>query len=376
MLWSTIFCRAYTPAPIGTAARLRGDAKMQLHNMLRFKTAWAEAIGPEHEVVLSTRARLARNLRGPFPGHIGPHTLKKTLDHAFAAIKMASLKNAAYFKMSDLDETDRSFLVERHLASPLLAAHPAHRGIVVGDNETMVVMVNEEDHLRLACLLPGQQLRATHAAVDRLDDGLSAVLDFAFRDDLGYLTACPTNLGTGMRASCLVHLPGLTMTGAVGKLLESLGRSGLIARGLYGEGTRVIGDFFKLSNATGFGRTEGEILSALEKSVDAVVVREKEARAALSAGAAKVRLEDEVHRSLALLGAARLLPFEECQQHLSRLRLGLALGWKLSADLSIVNELTLSTQPAHLDLLAQKVLSVLERDALRASLVRRRLKSS
>ncbi|MBI5246609.1 MAG: ATP--guanido phosphotransferase [Elusimicrobia bacterium] len=347
---------------------------MQLHNMLRFKTAWAEAAGPEHEVVLSTRVRLARNLRGPFPGHLGPHTLKKTLDHAFESIRLAGVKNAAFFKMGDLDATDREFLVERHLASPLLAAHPAQRGVVVGENETIVVMVNEEDHLRLACLLPGRQLKEAHAAVDRLDDGLSSVLDFAFRDDLGYLTACPTNLGTGLRASCLVHLPALTLTGAAGKLLESLGRAGLIARGLYGEGTRVIGDFFQLSNATGFGRTEGEILAALEKSVGSIVAREKDARAALSTGSAKVRLEDEVHRGVALLGAARLLSFEECQQHLSRLRLGLALGWKLPADLSIVNELTLSTQPAHLDLLAEKHLGPHDRDALRASLVRRRLK--
>ncbi|MCM2304035.1 MAG: ATP--guanido phosphotransferase [Elusimicrobia bacterium] len=349
---------------------------MQLHNMLRFKTKWAEAEGPQHEVVMSTRVRLARNLRGPFPGHIGPHTLKKTLDHAFNALKLADIKNAAFFKMGDLDGTDREFLVERHLASPLLAAHPAQRGVVVGDDETIVVMVNEEDHFRLAALLPGQQLRTAHASVDRLDDRLSSVLDFAFRDDLGYLTACPTNLGTGMRASCLVHLPALGMTGAVGKLLDGLGRAGLIARGLYGEGTKVIGDFFQLSNATGFGRTEGEILAALEKSVGAVCARENEAREALTSGPAKIRLEDELHRSLALLASARLLPFEECQHHLSRVRLGLAMGWKLPSDLSVVNELTLSTQPAHLDLLAQKDLSPLDRDALRASLVRRRLKAS
>ena len=349
---------------------------MQLHNMLRFKTAWAEASGPRHEVVMSTRVRLARNLRGPFPGHNGPHTLKKTLDHVFSAVRQACLKNAAFFQFADLDATDRSFLVERHLASPLLAAHPQARGVVVGENETHVVMVNEEDHLRLAVLLPGQQLRQAHAAVDRLDDGLSAWLDFAFRDDLGYLTACPTNLGTGMRASCLVHLPALTMTGAVEKILDGMGRAGLIARGLYGEGTQVIGDFFQLSNATGFGRTEGEILAALEKSVTLIVERENGARVALSSGSAKVRLEDEIHRSIALLGAARLLAFEECQQHLSRLRLGLAMGWKLPSDLSIVNELTLSTQPAHLDLLAQKELAPLDRDALRASLVRRRLKTA
>ncbi len=349
---------------------------MQLHNMLRFKTAWAEAAGPEHDVVLSTRVRLARNLRGPFPGHLGPHTLKKTLDHAFESIKLAGIKNAAFFKMGDLDATDREFLVERHLASPLLAAHPAQRGVVVGENETVVVMVNEEDHFRLASLLPGLQLRAAHASADRLDDRLSSVLDFAFRDDLGYLTACPTNLGTGMRASCLVHLPGLMLSGALERTMDGLGRAGLIVRGLHGEGTKVVGDFFQLSNATGFGRTEGEILAALEKAVASVVAREKEARTALATGAAKMRLEDEIHRSMALLGAARLISFEEGQHHLSRLRLGLSLGWRLGADLAIVNELTLSIQPAHLDLLAQKTLSPLDRDALRSSLIRRRLKAA
>jgi protein arginine kinase len=238
--------------------------------------------------------------------------------------------------------------------------------VVVGERESLVVMVNEEDHLRQAALLPGLRLREAHAAIDRLDDGLSESLDFAFRDDLGYLTACPSNLGTGMRASCLVHLPALTLTGAIGKLVESLTRAGLIARGLYGEGTRVIGDFFQISNATGFGRTEGEILAALKRSVTAIVAREKDARASLSVGSAKVELEDSVHRSLGLLGAARLLSFEEGQQNLSLLRLGLAMGWKLPADLALVNMLTLTTQPAHLDLLAQKELGALDRDALRA----------
>jgi protein arginine kinase len=344
--------------------------------MLRFRVGWAAAEGPEHAVVLSTRVRLARNLRAPFPSHQTPAGLKRILDAAFSAAKAAGLKDAAFFKLADLDAVDRAFLVERHLASPLLAGAPSSRGVVVGERESLVVMVNEEDHLRLAALLPGLRLREAHASVDRLDDGLSSALDFAFRDDLGYLTACPTNLGTGMRASCLVHLPGLALTGAVGRLVESLTRSGLVARGLYGEGTRVIGDFFQISNATGFGRTEAEILAALDKSVGAIVAREKESRAALSAGTARVKLEDEVHRALALLGAARLLSFEEGQQHLSRLRLGLALGWKLPADLALVNDLTLTTQPAHLDLLAQKELSPLERDALRASLVRRRLKSA
>ena len=347
---------------------------MQLSNMLRFKTGWAEADGPEHDVVLSTRVRLARNLRGPFPSRATPAALKRVLDQVFTAAR-ASLPGAAFFKLGDLDQADRGFLVERHLASPLLALAGPNRGIVVGPHETSVLMVNEEDHVRLAALLPGLRLREAHASADRLDDGLAGTLDFAFRDDLGFLTACPTNLGTGMRASCLVHLPGLALTGALGKLVETLGRAGLIVRGLHGEGTRVVGDFFQLSNATSFGRTEAEILAALEKSVGAIVAREREAREALSTGGARVKLEDELFRAAALLGAARVMPFEECQQHLSRIRLGLSLGWRLPADLDIINDLTLSTQPAHLDLLAGKELSELERDALRATLVRKKLKA-
>lgn len=349
---------------------------MQLQTMLRFRTGWAKAEGPEHEVVLSTRVRLARNLRAPFPANATTAGLKRVLERTFAAARACGLKSAAYFELTDLDGTDRRFLVERHLISPALAERPSHRGVIVGENESLVVMVNEEDHLRQACLLPGLRLREAHAAIDRLDDGLSAGLDFAFRDDLGYLTACPTNLGTGMRASCLVHLPALAMAGATGKLIESLTRAGLIARGLYGEGTRVIGDFFQISNATGFGRTEGEILAALEKSVAAIVAREKEARVSLCLGASKAKLEDTVYRSVGLLCSARLLSFEEAQHHLSLLRLGLALGWKLPADLELVNDLSLSTQPAHLDLLAEKELGAMDQDALRAALVRRRLKAS
>lgn len=349
---------------------------MQLQTMLRFRAGWTEAEGPEHDVILSSRVRLARNMRMPFPSHLTPTGLKRTLSAVFSAAKTSGLKNAALFELGALDGIDRMFLVERHLASPLLAAQPSHRGVVVGERETVVAMINEEDHLRLAAFLPGLQLRAAHAQVDRLDDGLASVLDFAFQDALGYITACPTNLGTGMRASVLAHLPALTMTGAIAKLVESLTRAGLIARGLYGEGTRVIGDFFQISNATSFGRTEAEILSALEKSVAAIVSRENDARAALTTGAAKIRLEDEIYRGIGILSSARLLGFEESQQLLSRLRLGAALDWKVPADLSLINELTLTTQPAHLDLLAQKELSPLDRDALRASLIRRRLKIS
>lgn len=347
---------------------------MQLQTMLRFKTGWAEAEGPEHGVVLSTRVRLARNLRAPFPAHAGAAALKRVLETCLAAARGAGLKDAAYFRLADLDETDRQFLVERHLVSPLLAERPASRGVVVGERETLVMMVNEEDHLRLAALLPGLRLREAHAAVDRLDDGLAGSLDFAFRDDLGYMTACPTNLGTAMRASCLVHLPALGMAGAVSKVLEALGRAGMTARGLYGEGTHVIGDFFQISNATGFGRTKAEILAALERALHSLVAKEKDARAALAGGAGRLKLEDDIHRSIGALSSARLLSFEEAQHHLSRLRLGLDLGWRLPADLAVVNDLALITQPAHLDLLAQKVLNPIDRDALRASLVRRRLK--
>lgn len=347
---------------------------MQLQTMLRVRIGWAQAEGPHHAVVLASRVRLARNLAGEaFTNRAVPAGLKRVLGEVFAAARKTQLKEAAYVGLSDLTPVDRAFLVERHLISPQLAAEPQGRAVVVGAQETLSVMVNEEDHLRLASLQPGLSLAQAHREADALDDALSGSLRFAFRPDWGYLTACPTNLGTGMRASCLVHLPGLGLAGQTNRVLQGLTRAGLIARGLYGEGTKVMGDFFQISNATALGRTEGEIVAAIEQAVSVLVQREKEAREALATGPGRARLEDIVYRSIGLLTGARLLSFEEACHHLSALRMAHSLGWKAPGDVALVNELMVLSQPAHLQMRAQKELGPAERDLLRAKLIRERL---
>ena len=347
---------------------------MQLQGMLRFRAGWAQADGPYHEVVLASRVRLARNFAAaPFPVRGKTAVLQGVRESVFAAARQTSLKGAAYLQLDELDGVDRQFLAERHLISPALAGEPRAGGAVIDPRESLNLMINEEDHLRLSALTSGLDLREAARRADRLDDELSRGLDFAFRPDWGYLTACPTNLGTGLRASALVHLAGLGLCGLINKLLESLPRAGLVARGLYGEGTKVMGDFFQISNATGLGRTETEIAAAMEKAVGELARREIEARQKLAAGPQRTRLEDTVYRAIGCLTSAHLLHFEEACHHLSALRLGLSLGWAVPGDFGTINELMIMTQAAHLTMLAGKPLSREDQAVLRASLLRRRL---
>lgn len=351
---------------------------MQLATMLRFKMAWAEAEGPGHDVVLSSRVRLARNLDGAaFPSHGPPKSRSDVLARVLEAARAApGLKGAAYFDLGNLDETDLRFLVERHLASPALVENPASRGLLVGARESLSVMVNEEDHIRLASFRPGLELKTAWETADGLDDDLESGLRFAYGEQLGYLTACPTNLGTGMRASCLVHLPALSLAGVGERVFSGLGRMDLALRGLHGEGTKVIGDLYQISNATALGRTEGEILAAVEKAVSQLAEGERANRKAIASGSGRRGLEDRIHRSAGTLTHARLLSFEEAGHHLSLLRMGLGMGWDVPGDLAAINELLILSQAAHLMMRAGKELMPPERDFLRAELIRGRLSGS
>lgn len=342
--------------------------------MLAFTSRWRQAAGEQHDIVLSSRIRLARNLAaGLFPTLGKPAALNALLDQVFAALKSTRLKDAAFLRLSELDGGDRRFLVERHLISPHLAQRGGAGGVAFDAAESLSLMVNEEDHLRLSSVSPGLSLKTSWEAADALDNELSERLDFAFRDDWGYMTACPTNLGTGLRASCLVHLPVLGMSGELNALLEMLPRAGLTARGLYGEGTKVIGDWFQISNNVSLGRSESELITAVEKSVAKLCERERRARQSAASGPRAARWRDLVHRAAGILGSARLLSSEEAYQHLSHLRAGLSMGEKLPGDIKTVNELLLVIQPAHLEMRARRELSPEERDAARAELIRSRL---
>lgn len=347
---------------------------MILQGMLRSTMGWTRPEGPYHEVVLASRVRLARNLSAaPFPGRAQPGALRKVRDQVFAAARRTCLKDAAYLQVDALDSVDRRLLAERHLISPALAQSRGPGGAVIDPRECLNLMINEEDHLRLAALAPGLDLRRAAREADALDDDLTRNLDFAFRPDWGYLTACPTNLGTGLRASALVHLPGLGLAGLINKLLENLPRAGLIARGLYGEGTKVMGDFFQISNATGLGRTDAELVAAVEKAVEELARREQDCRQKLAAGDQRASLEDMVYRAAGCLTSARLLAFAEACHHLSALRMGLSLGWPVPGDFGAINELMILAQPAHLAMRSGKAVTAYEQAILRAALVRERL---
>ncbi|HBL16604.1 MAG: hypothetical protein A2X36_15985 [Elusimicrobia bacterium GWA2_69_24] len=349
---------------------------MLLHNMLSSKMGWASPTGPRHEVVLSSRVRLARNLsRHPFPARAGKKVLAAVLSEAFsAAARCPSLKEGARIELDEADDVDRLFLVERHLISNLLASQPVQRGVAVGERDVLSLMVNEEDHLRLQAIDSGLALKEVLTQALKLDNELGASLDLAFHPEWGFLAACPTNTGTGMRASCLVHLIGLSLTGQINSTLEELSRHGVITRGLYGEGTKVMGDFYQISNAVALGPTEEELIAGVTTAVSRLVDAESIARRELSTGSRKTHLEDLVYRSLAVLFSARLISYEEAMQHLSRVRMGLSLGWAMPADLNAVNELVVLAQPAHIQMLAGKALEPQDRDFLRATLLRRKLR--
>lgn len=339
--------------------------------------SWLDASGPSSDIVLSTRIRLARNLASePFAGRASEADRQRVLELVDDAWRrMSSTKGGVRFLMDDLDATERQLLHERHLVSKELMAAAQERAGASGTATYVAgssgAMVNEEDHLRLQTLWSGFALGPAYAALERLDAELGALLPFAFHREFGYLTACPTNAGTGMRASVLIHLPGLVLTKEIAKVLQGLTQVGLTFRGLYGEGSEVVGNFFQLSNQTTLGKSEEDLLDHLGKLVRQVVAYEQQARQILLRDAPTI-LEDKVWRAYGLLRHARALSFEECMNLLSGVRLGAGLNLIPGLRVYTLNKLLIYTQPAHLAALdQQRSGSDPELRAARASYVRR-----
>jgi protein arginine kinase len=314
---------------------------------------WLDASGPESHIVLSTRVRLARNLQGmAFTVRASDTDLEVTRDQIVEAGRQTlSLSEGAVFPVGELDRLDRQLLHERHMISRELAGldrdHPVRRAGALLSNGSLGIMINEEDHLRLQSLQSGVGLEACYTELERLDSELGARIPVAFHPEFGYLTACPTNAGTGLRASVLIHLPGLVLTKEIAKVLQGLSQVGLTFRGLYGEGSEVVGNFFQLSNQTTLGKREEELIDHLDKMVLQVIEYEMQAREVLEREAPAV-IADKVWRAYGLLRYARSLSFEETMNLLSGVRLG--VGLNLIDDVSVytLNKLLIFTQPAHL----------------------------
>ena len=323
-------------------------------------------------VVLSTRIRLARNVKNhPFPGWAKVAQKCEILSHSNDVLReVPTLKTAAFFNIEDLTDTEKHILVERHLISRELSESSHSSGVLVGRNQACSIMVNEEDHYRIQVLRNGFDLDKAWKAIDTLDTKLEEKLDYAFSEELGYLTACPTNLGTGMRASVMMHLPGLYISNQMEKVIRAVNQLGMVVRGLFGEGSDAIGSFFQISNQTTLGRTEEDLVEDLDRVVRTVIYKELHARQILLRDAGAVT-EDKIWRAYGTLRFARTLGFEELMNYLSGVRLGMSLNLLPGLRVYTLNKLMIFTQPAHLDQAAGRDLSPEERDAHRASFVRR-----
>jgi protein arginine kinase len=337
--------------------------------------SWLDASGPMSNIVLSTRVRLARNLKTvPFAVRAAEDDRRRVLEQVDRVWQRSPLaKGGMRFLVDDLEPADRLLLHERHLISKELATAAAKGG---GRSHAAVylagplgLMVNEEDHLRLQVFHSGFALSQAYADLERLDRELGSALPVAFHPEFGYLTACPTNAGTGLRASALVHLPGLVLTKEIAKVLQGLSQVGLTFRGLYGEGSEVVGNFFQLSNQTTLGESEEELLDHLGKIVRQVVTYEEQARQVLLRDAPTI-IEDKVWRAYALLRYARSLSFEETMNLLSGVRLGVGLNLIPRLGVYTLNKLLIYTQPAHLAALDVRAPRDQEQRAARAAYVR------
>jgi protein arginine kinase len=335
--------------------------------------------GIEEAIVLSSRVRVARNLQGfPFPGRAGADERSEVLERVRTAAEHAdSLRSACIWEVDSLDRVDREILVERHLISRDLlgdGSSPSRGALILADETSCGVMVNEEDHLRLQALVGGLELDAAWRQVDRLDEELGTLLPLAYHHQFGYLTACPTNVGTGLRASVLIHIPGLVLTKEISKVLEGISQVGLTYRGLYGEGSEVIGNFFQISNQTTLGKTEEDLIDHLARVTGKVIEYERSARSVLLREAPAV-LEDKVWRAYGILRTARSLALEEMMNLLSGVRLGVSLKLLKSPRVETLNEILVRGQVAHLEREAGGRMNEHEADVCRASFVRDKLAS-
>jgi protein arginine kinase len=349
---------------------------MNIHEFLTSPADSARREGPHNKIVLSSRVRLARNLKGlAFPGWAKKVERVKTLEIIRPAVESLSQMGDSFSEsMDNLTVMDKNILVERHLISREHAAKSAGSGLVLNREESLCVMINEEDHLRMQALRPGLQLKQAWSAIDQIDTRLEKKLDYAFSADLGYLTACPTNLGTGIRVSAMLHLPGLVLAEQINQIIQAVNKLGLAVRGLYGEGTEALGNVFQVSNQMTLGEAESDIVERLNKVLSQIIEHEENARQTLIEKKPK-SVYNHIGRAYGILANAHSISSKETMNLLSLMRLGVDLGMFPDLERWQVDELFIVTQPAHLQKRFSEKLSAEERDLLRADMLRERLRS-
>lgn len=323
----------------------------------------------ERQIVLSTRLRLARNINGrPFPNRLTDAEAEAVAKEVIAALPEDRQWHVLH--MSELLQAEKGVLLEKHLASRELLQQQAGRALAVNDEQTLAVMINEEDHLRMQAILPGLQPEEGWRQISLLDDQLAARLDIAYDQRLGFLTACPSNLGTGLRVSVMVHLPALAMTGKLDAIFRRLPQAGLTVRGVYGEGSQSQSGLYQISNQITLGHSEDDIIAQLRQLVEAIIAQEVQAREWLRRNKG-LQLADAVGRAVGVLANAHLLAGREAMEQISLVRLGVAMGLCRRISYREVNLLMVSCRSALLQASAQKELTTEERDALRADMARK-----
>ncbi|GAB2568386.1 protein arginine kinase [Gracilibacillus alcaliphilus] len=346
------------------------------HFMSEAVSPWLKEDGPDSDIVMSSRIRLARNFSAyPFPLIAGDEQMEHILHimlNIFDQRSFADYKKLEFVKMSDLKAIEKQVLVEKHLISPHLADKSDYGAVLISENEQVSIMINEEDHIRAQLYFPGFQLGGALEQAFQLDDWLEEKVDYAFDEDRGYLTCCPTNVGTGLRASVMMHLPALAITRKINRLIPAINQLGLAVRGIYGEGSEALGNIFQISNQITLGRSEEDIIEDLKGVVEQLIEHERQARRVL-VEQSPLELENRLFRSLGVLQHSRIIESKETAKCLSDVRLAIDLGFINNISKSILNELVVLTQPAFLQQYAKRRLSPNERDVFRASVIRERL---
>ena len=346
----------------------------RIDSLLKYAPRWLDGSGKNSDIVISSRVRLARNLHeSSFPNRAPDRVLLQVLSEVNDCyIRNVDSNDSIALDIRELDELDRQFLMERRLISPEMIKLDRPCGLIIGKDEVISIMINEEDHLRIQSIQSGLAIDKAWQSIRRIDDALAEGLDFAFSEQFGYLTACATNTGTGIRASVFINLPALAITGKIEKIIHEFAPSEVAIRGFYGEGSDVLGNIFQVSNQLTLGRTEQSIINRITNMAEQLISFELNAREELLKKNS-ITVEDKVARAVGTLKYAKILPSTEGVSLLSLFRLGIALDLIDFIDEKIINELLVLIQPAHLQKLHGTGLNSHERDILRIKLIRKRL---
>jgi len=331
---------------------------------------------PEYDIIASSRVRIARNFSEyPFPSKMNNNQASEIINKVKNAIlncEDEEIGSLMFVDMENLGDIDKQMLVEKHLISPDLAAGTKKCAAIINRSENISIMINEEDHLRIQVLFPGMQIDSAQRLCDKIDDILDAKIEFAYSSAYGYLTCCPTNVGTGIRASVMLHLPALVMTGYIRSIFDACSKLNIAVRGMYGEHSEVLGNMFQMSNQVTLGQTEEEIISSIKNIATQIIEQERVLRNEIYRQNT-VKFEDKIYRSYGLLSNARVISTEESLKLISDVRLGIDLGIIKDVNADTLNSIVLSIQPACLQKLLGRQVDPEERDIMRAELIRAKI---